>query len=313
MGFNLVSLAITLRTDNPVRLKNSLPLLGKDYASACRSLSCRWLERSCATCSSQEVCGWNLLFGQKLTSDPAALKRHQKPPLPFVFSFPMLDLISDADKEIVCGLVVIGPAISHLEMLLNGFAELLLCGSSQLTAEIVNIACRDYQGSVQSSALAAGLVRSGKLTPDNLLIASTEGLLESRTWNNSDLKLRLLSPLRLIEDNRQINRFEFSRFARSVMRRVSSLAYYYGESEIACDFKELTQQVEDVICTDDHFCYSNNNNKKISGIIGFGTFLGDFSQLMPLLVIGSYVHTGKGSSFGMGAFEVLFDDNYVNI
>jgi hypothetical protein len=305
MGFNLVNIAITVRTDDASCLSSGLPLLGKEYASACRSLSCHWPDRECEACTKQETCAWYLVFGQKLTSDPVALKRHQKPPLPFVFSFSSLDRVSEAHNVIEYGLVVIGSAIPHLKMLLSGFAELLSDRFTPCPAEIIRIACRDYQGSVQLSVCDFSPARSENLVPENLVIVSTEGLLENSLWGCSQLSIRLRSPLRLLQDGHSVTRFEFSSFARSVMRRVSSLEYYYGESEICCDFKELANQIDEVICTDDHFCFTNVKNRKLTGITGYGSFLGEFSQLMPFLVIGSYLHTGKGSSFGMGMFELL--------
>ena len=308
MGFNLVNLAITVRTDDVSRLRLYLPLLGKEYAAACRCVLCHWPERVCETCTSQVTCGWSLVFGQKLTSDPAALKRHQKPPLPFVFSFPMLEFFPDDHTEIVCGLVVIGQAIPFLEMLLNGFAKLLSGRSCQVTAEIIQIACRDYQGAVQNSVIDASFIRTGNLIPENLIIASTDGLIESRIRDCSELQIRLLSPLRLLEAGHASCSFDVCLFVRSVMRRVSSLAYYYGDVEFDCDFKELSRQVENVICTDNHFSYINIKNSKLTGLIGHGSFLGDFSRFMPFLVVGSYVHTGKGSSFGMGSYEVYTGD-----
>ena len=301
MGFNLVNLALTVRADDIYRFRSCVPQIGQELAVACRSTLCDWPGRACETCSGQETCNWHYVFGQKLTSDPTALKRHQKPPLPFVLSFPVLDRISETNGEIECGLVVIGPALSQLEMLLNGLAELLVARSFYIT----HIACHDYQGSVHHADVAHGLERSGNLAPDNLVITSTVGLLESRVWGSSKLNIRMLSPLRLLENGHTAARFEFGRFARSVMRRVSSLAYYYGESEFNCDFKELSRLVDNVICTDDHFTYNNVKDRRCSGIIGYGSFSGDFSRLMPFLVIGSYVHTGKCSSFGMGAYEVL--------
>jgi hypothetical protein len=313
MGFNLVNISLTVRTEDASRLSNCLPLLGKEFAETCRILSCLWPERKCNTCSIQETCGWYLVFGQKLSSDPAAVKRHQKPPLPFVFSFPLLGLFPEDTKEIECGLIVIGQAISHLEMLLEGFEELLRGRLTPLTADIIRIACRDFQGSLQNSAGDLNRARSGKLVPENLVIASSEGLLESHAWGCSELHIRLLSPLRLLEDGHSVNRFEFSRFARSVMRRVSSLAYYYGESEQDCDYKELSRQVDEVICTEDHFSYRSVKNRKLAGMIGAGSFIGDFSSIMPFLVIGSYVHSGKGSSFGMGAYQLLPDDSNSSI
>jgi len=305
MGFNLVDLAITVRADDTARLTKKLPSLGSSFAEACRSVSCHWPDRACETCSTQDSCDWFLVFGQKLTSDPAALKRHQKPPLPFVFSFPASDALSENCDEFVVGLVVVGQAIQQLGMLLNGFAELLASGLFQVPAEIFQVACRDFQGAVQTAPIDTGLIRSGTLIPENLVIASTEGLLQSRIWSDSSLQIQLLSPLRLFEDGSPVVRFEFCRFARTVMRRVSSLAYYYGESEFDCDYKELSRQIDEVICTDDHFQYKSLMNRRISGITGHGTFLGDFSRLEPFLVIGTYVHAGKGASFGMGEYIVV--------
>jgi len=305
MGFNLVDLAITVRADDPFRLVNCLPLKSKAYADACRSLTCRRQERACDTCSSQDSCSWYQVFGQKLTSDPAALKRHQKPSMPFVFSFPMSDVFSEVHRVLECGLVVVGPAIQHLDMLLNGFAELVSSLASPHSAEIIQIACRDYQGTVQHSAVKENSARSMDPVPENLVILSTEGLLESCSWSGADLYIQLLTPLRLYEDGRPSDMFEFGRFARSVMRRVSSLASYYGESEYDCDFKEVSRQLEDVICVDNHFCYTHAVTGKLRGLIGCGRFMGDFSRIMPFLVIGSYVHTGKGSAFGMGNFTMV--------
>jgi hypothetical protein len=305
MGFNLVDLAITVRANDADRLIKCLPLLGGRFAEACRSLTCHWPDRACETCSTQHSCSWFLVFGQKLTLDPAALKRHQKPPLPFVFSFPESDACSEERDDFVVGLVVVGQAIQQLGMLLNGFDELLSSGLSPVSAEIVQVACRDYQGAVQATYIDTGNLRSLTLIPENLVIVSTEGLLESQTWTGSNLQIQLRSPLRIFEDGNPVARFEFCRFARSVMRRVSSLAYYYGESEFDCDYKELSRQIVEVICTDDHFHYKSAENRRISGITGYGSFLGDFSRLEPFLVIGTYVHAGKSASFGMGEYKVV--------
>ena len=305
MGFNLVNLALTIRTEDPFRLTKYLSLSGNAYAAACRSLSCRWPQRECESCSLDDTCGWHLVFGQALTTDPMALKRHQKPPLPFVFSFPACNDTSEIQKLIVVGLVVIGRAIPQLEMLLNGFSDLIASESTPVRAEIAQIACRDYHGSVQNENVAPSLMQSGSIVPENLLITSTDGLLDSRCCLGTTLDIYLMSPLRLLEAGHAAVNFKFGLFARSVMRRVSSLSFYYGESEMCCDFKELSRQVDDVVCIDEHFGYANVTNRKCSGITGYGTFLGDFSLLIPFLIIGSFVHVGKGSSFGMGCYDVL--------
>ena len=299
MDINLVHLAITVRTDDALQLCHRLPLLGNEFAAACRNNTCRRPESVCDSCSRQESCAWNLVFGQKLSSDPSALKRFQKPPLPFMFTFPFQHDPADRAPEIECGLVVIGQAIACLDMLLEGFREILL----PLAAEVVLVGTRDYQGIVHP--LGDGI---GIKYPENMVVLSGNDLLEKRIWTGSTLQIRLLSPLRLFEEGRLLAEFDFSRFARSLLRRVSSLAYYYGAYEFACDYKDLSRQSDDVTCTDNHFTLTTGRNRRMAGLMGHGRFRGDFSGLLPFLVAGLYVHAGKGAAFGMGAYELVEGD-----
>jgi len=195
---------------------------------------------------------------------------------------------------------VIGQAIPHLSLLLEGFAELLSNEACPVTAELIRVGSRDYQGIIHS--LQDG---SGVNCPENLVVLSSNGLVECRVWDTSSLQIRLLSPLKIVADGRPLARFNFGRFTRSLMRRVTSLAYYYGACEYRCDFKELSRQADAVECVNDHFSTAVVRNRKMSGIAGYGSFRGEFSGLMPFLVAGLYVHAGKGASFGMGMYEML--------
>jgi CRISPR-associated endoribonuclease Cas6 len=296
MDFNLVNLAITVRTDDAFQLTLRLPLLGNEFAAACRKNSCRWPEKTCGSCSRQESCPWNLVFGQNLSSDPSALKRFQKPPLPFMFTFPSLHDLAVKATEIECGMVIIGQAIPCLDLLLEGFNDILV----PLAAEVHMVGTRDYQGIVHPLGDGMGIIY-----PENLVVLSINDLSDNRVWPDSHLHIQLVSPLRLFEEGHLLGHFDFSRFARSLLRRVSSLAYYYGAHEIACDYKELSCQADAVICTDNHFIRATERNRKTAGITGDGRFRGDFGGLLPFLIAGLYVHVGKGSAFGMGAYELF--------
>ncbi|MBK5274029.1 MAG: CRISPR system precrRNA processing endoribonuclease RAMP protein Cas6 [Desulfuromonadales bacterium] len=201
--------------------------------------------------------------------------------------------------EIQCGLVVVGQAIQHIDMLLEGFSEFLASDSCPVSAEITGIASRDYQGALQPLGDGGGISR-----PENLVVLSSTGLLECHVRDDSTMDIRLLSPLRLFENGHLLKLFDFSRFARSLMRRVSALAYYYGAYEYTCDFKALSDQANAVTCTDGHFTLSSGTGRKQSGVTGYGSFRGDLSGLMSFLVLGMYVHAGKGASFGMGMYEL---------
>jgi len=212
-----------------------------------------------------------------------------------MFTFPAPHDPAGRATGFECGLVVIGQAIQCLDMLLEGFNEIL-----SPFACVFRVATRDYQGIVHP--LGDG---SGINCPENLVVLSIRDLLENRTWTDSDLHIRLLSPLRLFADGHLCHDFSFSRFARSLLRRISSLAYYYGACECTHDYKELSRQAEAIICTDNHFIPAPDKNRKLFGLTGQGSFRGDFSGLMPFLIAGEYLHAGKGASFGMGSYELL--------
>jgi CRISPR/Cas system endoribonuclease Cas6 (RAMP superfamily) len=296
MEFNLVHLALNIRSDDVGRLARWLPLQGNTFGAVCRSLVCRWPERLCDCCSRHETCAWHLLFAQKLSSDPAGLKLHQKPPLPFMFTFPVS---AGVPHEVECRLVVVGQAIPHLDLLLEGFAELLSSETCPFPAEIARIGSRDYQGTVHPFR-----DRFSGSFPENLAVLSIKELADGFYSGDCTVQIRLLSPLRLASDGRISGHFNFSRFARSLLRRVSSLAYYYGEGESDCDFRELSLQAEAIHCTEDHFSASAGRDRRLSGVIGSGTFSGDFRAIMPFLSAGTFVNAGKGASFGMGAYEL---------
>jgi hypothetical protein len=182
MDFNLVNLAITVQTGDAIQLSLRLPLMGYEFADACRNICCRCPEKVCGSCSGRNSCDWNLVFGQELSTDPSALKRFQKPPLPFMFTFPSQPDLADIMTEIECGLVVIGHAISCLDMLLDGFKAILL----SLASELLMIGTRDYQGIVHPLGDECGINFR-----DNLIVLSSLDLLEKRIWMDTALHIQL--------------------------------------------------------------------------------------------------------------------------
>jgi len=213
-----------------------------------------------------------------------------------MFTFPSRHVLAEGTTEIECRLVVVGCAIQFLDMLLEGFGEILL----PLDAEIVQVGTRDYQGITRP--LGTGTVIRH---PENMAVLSILDVAEKRIWTDTTLHIRMLSPLRLFEDGHLLRRFDFNRFAMSLLRRVTSLAYYYGAYEFDLDYKELARDAAAVTCTHDHFSLRTEKVRMVTGLTGSGRFQGDFSRLMPFLSAGLYVHVGKGSAFGMGAYELL--------
>ena len=180
-------------------------------------------------------------------------------------------------------------------MLIDGFKRLM----NSRCAEVVQLFSRDYQGGLTPLSL-------GNLSadPENLIIMSLRGLLESRVFNSDTVKLTFTAPLKLRDDGHQVRHFEFGLFFRSVLRRVSALAYYYDQFESASDFRNLAHQADLIVCIQNEYSFASAplGKKKYAGINGEGVFRGNFSDMMPFLLAGTVFSAGRNASSGFGRY-----------
>ena len=47
----------------------------------------------------------------------------------------------------------------------------------------------------------------------------------------------------------------------------------------------------------------------MGGFVGSITFEGDLKGFLPFLLLGEYIHMGKGTSFGLGKYEIMWPGN----
>ena len=220
------------------------------------------------------------LCARELSNDPELLRRHQKPGLPFV--------LACADERLVtCHLL--GPAIAELRSVVAALAA--AAGEScpgRLTA-------LDYQGEPHPVATDASA---------DLPVLSAAELLElaaPRYCGCRQAQLELLSPLRLVGDGRELTRFEPERFIRTMLRRISSLAAYYGAAGDPEPFVRLADQAGTIRVVR---MVSKGERDGCRGVVGSYLLSGDFAELGPLLELGSLLHLGKGAAFGNGRFRI---------
>jgi len=127
------------------------------------------------------------------------------------------------------------------------------------------------------------------------------------------LHLNFLTPTRLKYDEHLSPFLEFHILFRNLLRRISLLSYFHCGEELDVDFKALIDRAKKikVIRSDlrwfDWERYSNRQSTKMKmgGLVGEILFEGDFKPFMPYLLLGEYIHVGKGTSFGLGKYKIL--------
>jgi hypothetical protein len=106
----------------------------------------------------------------------------------------------------------------------------------------------------------------------------------------------------------------FHIFVRAMLRRISSLFYYYGNGEPSFDYKSLIHEASQIKIVDsslnwfDWRRYSNRQDQAMlmGGITGSIVYEGNLDKYLPLIDVCTIVHLGKQSTFGLGKISAEF-------
>lgn len=298
MDIAFVRLVISLRMEAEVADPFALFAIKSDFEEAfLQAAPCR--SRGEGSCRDAIGCPYHHAFAQELSHDPAALKRFQKPSVPFVFDFPILPSSPVRGKRVDIGLTLVGNATHFIPFYLAALRLLLRRGG--IPAAIVGVDSLDYGGA--RYRIAEG---EESVNPGRVVYLSFQGMTEAALLPPDELSLAIVTPLRILQEGRPLRDLSFSSFIRPIMRRVSSLAYYYGGVELPFDFKWLARKSESVAGDTDALQWVNwgRGRQGLAGLLGRVTFKGGVADFLPFLLTGEYLHVGKGASYGLGCYRV---------
>jgi hypothetical protein len=255
---------------------------------------------SCVKCPQATECPYQQIFSQAMHSDPSAIKGYQKPPLPFAFHLPLLPKAPNMGSGCEIGLTLVGLAVNHVVHFLDAVGFMFSHQDSPWTevASVVKIETVDYLGNraiVSQNGSRAAL--------DRFFVLSLEGLERSIVLQPDTVNLAIDTPLRIVKDGRPLRELSFPALAMSLIRRVSSMAFYYCFMELDLDYKWLSRRSQEVGIARNGFNWAEGA-KGLSGITGCGTFAGPMADFHSFLLLGEYLHTGKGAAYGLGHFRL---------
>ncbi len=293
MEFTFARLAVSLRLETESADPLLLFSLRSGFEPAFR-------EAAGCGCSGGDdcPCPYHLTFARTLSPDPAAVRRFQKPSLPFVFDIPRLPSPPNRGAEVELGLTLLGDATRYVSVYLAAL-RLFLRDHGVRGARVESVGDGGIRQCLQEE--------DGPFSPEGLGLLSLRGLEQGVAAMPRALALTFVTPLRLVHEGRPLRQLSFSALARALMRRVSSLAYYYGGTELDYDYKWLAQESE-LIESDaaglQWVAWRGGGGGQASGLVGRAVFRGDLADFQTFLLLGEYVHLGKGAPYGLGAFRI---------
>jgi hypothetical protein len=304
LDFVFSKLLFTLRLNADFPDPYALFGIREKFMHAFRTTVCR-NDGNCEMCGANKECPYHITFSQALADDKDAVRRHQKPPLPFVFDLPRLPSPPNKGYEIKIGLALAGSSINYVAHYVAAVKTLFSMGSvgRKVSGKIIRVesqGCSDVRNCIMKD--------DGNVSIDNVATISGRDLLEINTLDPGRIKLTLLTPMRVIREGVPIREFCCSNFLRSLLRRISSLTYYYYNCGHDYDYKRLAGASSMIEVAENNFHWfdqqKSNGTERLSGIVGSGYLEGRLEEFQIFLLLGEYFHVGKGAAFGLGRYRI---------
>lgn len=272
-------------------------------------------EAVCCDCSESNQCPYKVVFEPSPPEGARHLRNLQDISRPFVLRIP-----SDPRTEIPIGsrleweIVLMGQARRFLPFFVVTFKVLGESGfglwhmGKRARAALESVCLHNpltgkselvYDGSTNQFTNADDAICTGAQ------IADAAGRLRADM-----VSLDFVSVTRLKYQNVFAKTPEFHILIRNLLRRLSTLAYFYQSTEVQLDFRGLIELAEKVplesisIRWKEFPRYSGRSKETMdfSGFVGCGRYFGNIAPFLPLLVCGSLLNVGKGATFGLGQY-----------
>jgi len=286
------------------------------FGHAFKKVVCINRERICNSCLLKEKCVYSYVFETPPPSDTSKMRKYPFAPHPFVITPPLEDKRTYRQNDTLSfELTLIGKSIDFLPYFIYTFDELGKMGIGKGKGKYH---LKEVKGE-GSKVKGENIIYSGedKTLRNNFAVLKFDDILPfhfspSSSLSPHTLHLHFVTPTRLKFDGRLSPSLEFHILIRNLLRRISLLSYFHCGKELDLDFKgliekskEMTVQKENLTWFDwERYSNRQETKMKMGGFIGSITFDGDLEPFLPFLLLGEYVHVGKGTSFGLSKYEI---------
>jgi len=287
------------------------------FGQVLKRVVCITKDKECRSCLFKERCVYSYIFETPPPDNTAKLKKYPFAPHPFVIEPPLEKKREYKEKEeFAFHLILIGKAIDYLPYFVFVFDKLGELGIGRAKGRYWLKEVRSIENSLNSNHLI--YTGKDKLFKDTYSFTGKDDIFRDckKYLTKDKITLNFLTPTRLKFKEHYIKDLEFHILVRNLLRRISLLSYFHCNRELKVDFKDLIEKSKMVKKENSNLSWYDwqrystrqETRMKLGGFVGKITF--DFSEIspeyfLPLILWGTYIHVGKGTSFGLGKYEVV--------
>lgn len=283
------------------------------FGHAFKKIVCVSREKICESCMLKQKCAYSYIFETPPPSDTKIMRKYPYAPHPFVITPPLEEEREYNQGDTLCfGLTLIGKSVEFLPYFIYTFDELGQIGIGRGRGKYKLVEVKGKKNHTEGEVIYSS---SDKILRQNIKSVGLEDILNS--FSNPSLPdlltINFITPTRLKFEGRLSGTLEFHILIRNMLRRISLLSYFHCGEEMNLDFKSLIEKSYEVKVKKSNLQwfdwerYSNRQETKMmmGGFKGPITFEGEFGTFLPFLLLGEYIHVGKGTSFGLGKYQIM--------
>jgi hypothetical protein len=278
------------------------------FGHAMKRVVCALKQQECDQCLLQQSCLYSIVF-EKMPVKNQEFSRIAAPPHPFVIEPPLTTQAHfPAGSQLEYSVLLFGEVNNSLPYFIYAFDQVGKIGiGKRINGE---------RGHFVLERVILGkheIYSNGdqKLNLPNKLENLTLNNEKSQSDNILKVKITLETPLRLKFKNQLKADLPFHVLVRAMLRRISSLLFFYGDGEPALDYRGLVQRANNVKTTNNklkwfdwrRYSHRQDRSMLMGGMIGTAAYEGNLGEYLPLIELSSMVHLGKQTSFGLGKIK----------
>ena len=264
---------------------------------------CRKNIRNCQDCTLRFTCSFALIFESPVAPLHPLYGKYSSSPHPYIIE-PMLD-----KKEIFnCGelfgfnLILIGFASHYLPQIVDAFNIMGEIGIGRQRKQFnpVSLDTLDVTGEITQLDI---FMHTPKITPDSIIVPNLK----------NTVKLELQTPLRIKDHGHLVNKsIPFPMLVNRITERLVLLSHFHCNtplsestdlSDASSEVSIASQQLEWLDW--ERFSGRQLTNMKFGGMIGNITYDGNVKPWARLLALGSLLHVGSTTTFGLGKYAII--------
>lgn len=265
---------------------------------------CRQRHVECMACTDRFDCPFSRLYNSPVAKDHLHHEKYSKSPHPY-----LIELIADTRTHFIPGdtfgfdLILIGSAIELLSEVLPVFNKMGERGIGQGRGRFKPVELK-FQNPHGNYLPLQWFGNPEQISLAQLTVPEV----------NAHISLQFENPIRFLKDNHLLTTPPtFGFFVARLAQRLALLAHFHGGAPLIEIEKGLMTVLSTVNIREselkmvDWRRYSGTQDAKMNfdGQVGTITYEGEgLQQWIPLLLLGSWLHTGSTTTFGLGKYSL---------